>query len=375
MKFSDVTGNDNIKSELTALSDSNRLPHTMMLTGPSGIGKLNMALAFAQYIHCENPSNGDSCGKCDACRQHSSVNFPDLHFVYPVVKKNSKSISSDYAREWREFITSSPFASLRDWGDAIDAGNTAPTIYVDESEEIIRIASLSSYSADYKIFIIWLPEKMQPATANKLLKILEEPFENTLFLLVSDEPALVLPTILSRAQRFEMKRLDEDYIAQWLVSKYFVNADLAQEAAHLSQGSPSKALQIANNDSETSAHRSLFQEMMRMAYSCNGLKLKKISEDIAAMGRQKAQRFFDYSLRQIRENFIANLSQPQLNLFSSEEEAFSRKFAPFIHARNVQMLADLFSKASSDIARNANAKIVCFDMMLSLMKLLRMSRQ
>ena len=375
MRFQEVLGNTDVKESLVAMADAGRLPHTMMLTGPKGIGKFRMARAFAQYVHCESPEGGDSCGRCSACRQHASLNFPDMHYVFPVVKKQPRMISADYMGEWRELIENTPYPSLPLWGEAIDAGNTAPTIYVREADEMIRIASLSNYSAEKKIFLIWLPEKMQPATANKLLKLLEEPFENTLFIMVSEEPGAVLPTIISRTQRIEMKRLSDEEIVEWLEATEHVDEKGAAEIAHLAQGSPARALEILGSDEETASHRALFQLMMRMAYACNGAELKKIADEIAGMGRQKSIRYLSYSLAQIRENFITNFHLPELVLQSAEETAFSSRFAPFIHEGNINGLAEEFTRASNDIARNANAKIVCFDLMLKLMVLLRAPRQ
>lgn len=374
MRFSDVVGNDIIKHSLRDLADNETLPHALMISGPNGIGKLRMARAFAQYIHCQNRSDGDSCGICPSCRQHQTLNFPDLHFIYPVIKKASRSISSDYYDEWKDFIANNPFTPLKLWGEAIDTGNTIPSIYVNEADDLIRTASLSSYSADLKIYIIWLPEKMQTATANKILKLIEEPHHDTIFIMVSDDPSSILPTILSRTRRYEMKRLPEEEIAQWLNHDFNSPLPLAREAARLAEGAPAKALEIALSNDETNGHKALFQQMMRMAYSCNGPEMKAIADNIAGMGRQKTQRFFDYCQRQIRENFITNFNTPSLNLQSEDEMTFSQRFAPFIHFGNVQGIMDIFSNAANDIARNANAKIVCFDLILKLMNLLRMPR-
>lgn len=371
MKFSDILGHSEIKSALVAMAERDRLPHALMLAGPRGVGKLNLARAFAQYLHCMSPRNGDSCGECPACRQHSALNFPDMHYVYPIVKRGGKNISNDYAEEWRNFIINNEYPSIKSWAEAIEAGNTSPIIYVNESEEIIRVANLSNYSADKKVFIIWLPEKMHTATANKLLKILEEPFENTLFLMVSEEPSGMLPTILSRAQRLDVRRLGDDVIADYLMKKRTVSEETARETASLANGSPGFALEILESSTESDRFREMFRRMMRMAYSCNGSELKKISDEIAGLGRQTSIRFMEYSLGQIRENFITNLGIPELNSQTSDERAFSTKFAPFIHERNIEALEKEFSRASNDISRNANAKIVCFDLMLKLMMLLR----
>lgn len=371
MLFSDVTGHTDAKAMLRNYVDSGRIPHAIMLSGVAGLGKLRLAMAFSQYLHCTNRQNGDSCGVCPSCLQHKAFNFPDMIYVYPVVKK---ALSRDYAEEWKNYLAENPFNPFREWGPAIEAGNTSPIIYVTEADEIVRLTSLSTYSADKRVILLWLPEKLQPAAANKLLKVLEEPFENTVFLLVSNEPQQVLPTILSRTQRIELKRIDEEEVTGWLEKRFGTDPFLACEAARLSEGIPGKAMEIVLHDAEKSEFTALFQKMMRIAYSRVGADLKVVSEEIAAMGRQKTTRYFDYCQGQLRENLIYNLHRAELNLMSADEETFSAKFAPFIHLGNVTPMSEELSRASADIMRNANAKVVCFDLMLKLSMLIRTPR-
>lgn len=371
MLFSEITGHEDVKAMLRNYVDSGRIPHALMLSGVAGLGKLRLAMAFSQYLHCADRRNGDACGVCPSCLQHQAFNFPDMIYVYPVVKK---MLSRDYADEWKEYLSDNPFNPFREWGPAIEAGNTSPVIYVTEADEIVRLTSLSTYSADKRVILMWLPEKLQPAAANKLLKVLEEPFENTVFLLVSNDPQQILPTILSRTQRIDVNRVDEETITAWLEKSYGADPFQACEAARLSEGIPGKAFEIITHDAETSEFMSLFQRMMRTAYSRAGADLKGVSEEIAAMGRQKTARYFDYCQGQLRENLVYNLHKPELNLMSADEEAFSSRFAPFIHLDNVRQMSDEMSRASSDIMRNANAKVVCFDMMLKLCGLIRIPR-
>lgn len=356
------------------MADTNRIPHALLLSGPSGIGKMMTARAFSQYINCENRKDGDSCGICPACLQHASSQFPDLHYVFPIRKVDKRDTSADWLEEWHKMLDTEPLMDPRAWNEILEAGNSQPIYYVTQADEIRRDASLSTYSAKYKVFILWLPERMNNETANKLLKLLEEPYPDTIFILVSNDESQILPTVFSRTRRVSFKRLRDDEIAGYLVRTRGLTPERAAEEARLAEGSLAKAESAARLDGETMEFRELFREIMRAAYSRNAMKMKDISEKIAAMGREKSRRMLDYCSIQVRENFIYNLREPQLLRLTSDEMAFSAKFSPFIHANNVEQLGAELQRASDEIARNANAKIVCFDLMLLLMQYIRMPR-
>lgn len=368
MRFADIEGHEAEKRLLVQLADTGKLPHAILLGGVAGIGKLSLARAFAQYIHCENRVGGDSCGKCASCRQHEAFSCADMHFIYPVVKnaKTKRQVSTDYIEEWKQLLKEYDFPSIEAWLELMDAGNSQPAIYVAESNEIIRKASLSPLSSDKKIFLMWLPEKLTEEAANKLLKMIEEPFGDTVFILVSDEPQLILPTIFSRVQRINLSPLSRERIKIWLERKGYAT-EIAEEASRLSHGRPAKALIIASEDAENKQFALIFQSLMRYAYSYNITELKKLSEDLSVLGREKIRRLLSYASAQVRENFIYNLSNPDLLSLRAQEAVFSAKFAPFIHANNVEELAKEFSAASSDISGNANIKITLFDMSLKIM--------
>ena len=260
------------------------------------------------------------------------------------------------------------------WNDILNAGNSQPAILVAESEDIISKASLSAFQENFKIFLIWLPEKMRPEAANKLLKIIEEPFEDTLFILVSNDDSRLLPTIFSRTQRFNLRPLDDDDIASYLMTQRGVEANLAREAARIAEGSVAKAEELILHPEELLEFSSLFMEIMRMAYVLKAASLRTLSEQCAAMGREKLLRFLSYCSRMVRENFIYNLQIPPLSLLTTQEESFSRKFAPFIHEGNVEGLSAEISRASADISRNANGKIVMFDLFLLISQWVRMPK-
>ena len=375
MRFTDIIGNSETIKVLRSMVDTDRIPHALLLAGPAGIGKMNMARAMVSYINCEHPVDGDSCGHCPSCRRMELGNNPDIHYVYPVIKKNSQkpALSSDFAEQWAEMLRDFPYMPPTKWLELIQADNFQPMIYVDEADLIGTQASLSAYADRFKIFIVWLPEKMNPSTANKLLKIIEEPLEDTLFICVSNDASGILPTIYSRLRRVEMHRPTEPEIEEALIRRG-VSPDYALEAARLADGSLHRAMEIISNEGENREFTEFFRQTMRAGYGRKAGILKNLSETFAGMGREKGMRLIDYFSRMVRENYIANLRTPQLNLMNGEETDFAEKFAPFIHAANVEGLLTELDSARRDISRNANAKIVWFDTLLRLMILVRKKR-
>lgn len=373
MKFSDIPAHNFAKQKLRTFVDRNKIPHAILLEGPSGIGKYALARAFAQYIHCQNRQNGDSCGMCPSCLQHGSFNHIDTHFVFPVVKKSSpkKSFSDDYIDAWKDFLSKNPYMDFQKWLVALDNVNAQPVIYVDESEELIRKLNFTSHQAKYKVVLFWLPERMNQECANKLLKLIEEPYGDTLFVFVSNNSREILPTIYSRTQRIELKRLSDDVIAQYLVDNYAVEGQDALALAHIADGNIIEADKIVSLSKENQKFLELFIQLMRLSYQRKVKELKSWSVDVAGLGREQIMRFLTYTQRLIRENFIYNLSVSELNYLNREEAQFSRNFAKFITESNVIKLIDVFNKALTDISGNANAKIVLYDMSIKVILLLK----
>lgn len=372
MRFADIAGHNNVKEHLRTLVDSDRVPHALLLSGPEGTGKLALARALAQYMHCVSPVNGDSCGRCPSCVQHASLNNADMHFVYPIVKSKQKHqlVSTDMADAWRNFLSCGNYASWQRWLDIIDAGNSRPGIYVEESAEILRKLNISNFSARYKVMVVWLPEKLQGEAANKLLKIIEEPFDDTKFIFVSNDPASILPTILSRLQRVAVTRLSDDEIAAILVDTRGVDPQAAVQLAYTSDGNACTALDAVETAGEFDEFMELFQDIMRKAYMRDVKALRDNGDTVAAMGREKSLRFLAYCARMVRENFIYNLGRQDLVRLTGAEARFSSRFAPFINAANADDMMRLFDEAAADISRNANAKIVMFDTLLHLIVLI-----
>ncbi|MCM1331540.1 MAG: AAA family ATPase [Bacteroides sp.] len=373
MKFSDIPAHETAKERIRAMVDNDRIPHALLLEGPTGIGKFALARATAQYIHCENRRNGDSCGECPSCLQHASFNHIDTHFVFPIVKKKSGSPSfcDDFIEEWRNFMTDNPYMDFQQWMTYLDSPNTQPVIYVDESDALIHKLSFTTHNSKYKIALLWLPERLHVSAANKLLKQIEEPFSDTLFIMVSNNAKEILPTIYSRVQRIELKRLSDDVIAQQLIASYSLDHDDAMAMAHLAEGNMIRAKNSLNQSSENHHFLQLFMAMMRLAYQRHVKELKEWAVDISALGRETELRFLEYCMRLIRENFIMNLHVNDLNYMTKEEAAFSSNFSRFINERNVLKITDELNKAAIDIAGNGNAKIVLFDMAVRMIILLK----
>lgn len=369
MKFADITGHKSTIDSLRELVDSDHIPHAILIGGQEGIGKMRVARAFVNYLYCMDRHDGDSCGKCPACLQNNHHNNPDLHYVFPRIGGKSKN-TENFLPEWYEFLDRHSFMPKEEWAKAIDAGNTVPVIYRNDASEISRTAVLSSFAYRYKTYIIWLPERMQPECANALLKLLEEPYPETIFILVSDEPSRLLPTIFSRTQRFNMKPLTEEETAGILISEGVASPE-AQEIAGLSEGNIIKAHDMAGEGGEIKEFSNLFMQMMRLAYSRNAAALRMMSDAIAAMGREKTARYLTYCTRMIRESFIFNLRTPLLNAMTRGESEFSVRFSPFINHKNVERLIFETQKSHDDILRNANGRLVMFDFMLKVMMQLR----
>lgn len=371
MLFRDIIGQQHIKELLINSAKKGKVAHAQLFCGPSGTGKFPLALAYAQYLNCIDPQDDDACGICSSCIKYNHLAHPDLHFVFPVIKKEKKELSDDYISEWREFVINRPYFDLSQWLSFIEAENAQGLIYARESEEIIRKLSLKIYEAKYRVMIIWLPEKMHEACSNKLLKILEEPYDNTLFLLVSDAPDQIIGTIQSRCQRINIPNISKENIIGALESDYNILPEDASAIAHIANGSYTKAIEIISLDEDHKLFFALFVQMMRSSYARSIKEIKKIATDIAAVGREKQKFFLVYCQRMIREYFINNLKHPEIVYLNKEELAFGIRFSPFINERNIIDFMEEFSLAERHIEQNVNAKMVFFDLCLKITMLLK----
>ena len=384
MQFKDIIGQQAVKERLIQSVRGGRVPHAQLLTGPVGVGKLQLAIAYAQYLNCPNCTAEDSCGVCPTCLQYHNLQHPDLHFAFPIVKDDKKDVCNDFFEPFRNLLLERDYFDLDDWYKAMGVETKQGMIYEKESSEILRKLSLKAFGNGYKVMIIWQPEKMNITCANKLLKLLEEPPEKTVFLLVSEHPEQLLPTILSRVQQVRVPRLSDEEIGQALQERLHIVSVAAADYAHIASGSYLAAQKLAEANEETTQEFNDFVALMRDAYTVGVLRdpqkkfeslsrLRKWSQDMAdaKVGREKQKRFLQYAQRQVRENFIYNLQHPEMNYQTTPEREFSTRFAPFIHTGNVERIMNELGKAERQIEQNGNAKIIFFDLCLQMIVLIK----
>lgn len=370
MRFSDIPGHEEAKNLLRQMADTKRIPHALLLEGPAGIGKHALARAFLQYAACPNKSDGDSCGQCASCRQFEAMQHIDTIYSFPYVKRKNASaasptIANDYLPEFIEFVHEQPYMDASLWLRKLGMPNTPPTIFVEEANELIRRLSFASHSLPYNAVIIWQVDKLNESASNKLLKLIEEPPGNSVIVMTSDSSLNILPTIYSRTQRIKLKRLPDDAVAQWLAENKGIDVSTAAQLAPLAQGSLSEAARIADSKEDTKVFLEYFISLMRLAYKRDIAALKTWSQQVASEKRDTIVAFLEYMASMIRENFIANMKRPELNLMTVDEKNFSTNFARFIHERNIEALFNETSKAIADIRANVNAKIVLFDLAIT----------
>lgn len=368
MTFDDVIGQAEAKQRLLQLADEGRLPHAMMFCGPKGSGKMALAMAFACHLL-------DTRQSPNAKAMLAKMEHPDLHFTYPTIKLPSmgsdhKPVSDDFAREWHSLIMNGPYFTMDQWMQRMGAENQQAIITAGESDALIRKLSLKSSQGGYKVSIVWLPERMNTECANKLLKLIEEPPVQTLFMLVCEEPDKLLETIRSRVQRIDIKKIDDDSMRHALTVRRGLSEDMAQRIARMANGNWLKAVDELETGNENELFLDLFQSLMRLAYQRKIKEMKRWSETMAGYGREKQKRFLEYLLRMARENFAYNFGKAELCYMSQREEDFARNFARFINEGNILQINELTNRAIRDIAQNANGKIVFFDLALQMIVLL-----
>lgn len=372
MYFKDIIGQETVKQRLRLEVREGRVPHAQLFAGPEGTGALPLAIAYARFLLCTRRGEEDACGTCPSCVKLNKLAHPDLHFVFPVVKRKGggDTVSDDYIREWRELAISTPYFGMNHWLDAMGAENQQAQIFVKESDELVRKLSLKSSEGGYKVVIIWLPEKMKVECANKLLKLLEEPPAQTVFLLVSEEPDRILPTILSRTQRINVPRLEDAEIAEALKVRFGLQDTDAAETARLAEGSYLQALEIIHLSEDTQLFFGLFVSLMRLAYQRKVKEMREWSDTVAVMGRERQKDFLTYCQRMVRESFVSNFHRKEMNYMNREEENFTIRFAPFINERNVMGITDELAEAQTHIEQNVNPRMVFFDFALKMIVLL-----
>lgn len=365
MKFADIIGHDDLKRRLAAQIDAGRVSHAQLFSGLAGYGTLPLALAYVQYLFCPNRHDGDSCGECPSCRQVEALAHPDLHLVYPVNKQGKKAgeaVTSDmFIDRWRELWSEKRgIFSADDWYAKLDLGKTMKgLITAKESEEIIKKLSFKSYSSEYKAMIIWLPEAMNQEAANKILKILEEPWEKTLFILVSERPEQLLATITSRTQEVAVARIDVESLKRVACNEGKAS-DEALTMARLAGGSILELRELLNGVADDVRAQSfeLFTRLMRLSYNDKHLELFEWADDIAALTREGQRQFFLHAVRLLRESYMIHAGLASISYLWGEELKFCRNFAPFIGNQNIEILVEEIERAMLQIQQNGSPRIV-----------------
>ena len=366
MRFADITGQDELKAHLVRSIDSGRISHAQLFTGAAGAGTLPMAIAYVQYLNCTNRHDGDSCGECPSCRKIAALAHPDLHFVFPVNKQGKKSgevvRSDDFMDDWRDIVASTEgYFSPQEWFDRLDLGKTLKgMISAKETDEIIRKLSFKSFEAEYKTMIIWLPETMNEEAANKILKILEEPWDKTLFILVTERADRLLQTILSRTQEVAVPRLKPEVLEQVVRSAGESDDAKVRNVARLANGDLCELRRLMAGATDDVRHESfeMFCSLMRFSYNDRHLELITWAEDLAQLTREQQLSFLRHSARLLRESYIMHAGAAGATYLWGEEAAFCNKFAPFIGSRNIEPLIGEIETAMAQIGQNGNPKIV-----------------
>jgi len=368
MYFRDIIGLHDVKQHLIDSVQRGSIPHARIFYGPEGVGKLPLAIAYARYLNCDDRGATDACGSCPSCHKFDKLAHPDLHFVFPVVKSK---VSDEYLPQWRDYLSQTAYFNINGWLNFINAQNAQGVIYSKESDEIIRKLNLKVYEAPYKIMIVWLPEKMHDSCANKLLKMVEEPPEHTIFLLVSEDRENVLQTIWSRCQPIHIRAIETEEMVAAIGRRFGLERESAVSYAHIANGSFTKAIELIEASEQTQYFFGLFKNMMRASVSRNIKAIKEIATEMAGIGREMQKSFILYALRMFREYFISNLNGPEMVYLNGEEWQFGDRFAPFINEKNIEEFNNEFSLAHRQIEQNGNAKIIFLDLCLKVTVLLR----
>ncbi len=384
MLFSEVLGQNHIKKHLTTSVDTGRIAHAQLFVGAEGTGTLPMALAYAQYILCQN-TDGENTGGLEACNiKFKNYSHPDLHFAFPVTtsdKVKSKPVSKFYLEEWRQLLNQQPYGNLFDWYKLLGVDNKQGIIGVEEAMDIVKSLTLKSFEGGYKVMIIWMAEKMNIPSANKLLKLIEEPPEKTIFLLITEDEEQIINTIKSRCQVLHFPPLAEEAIVEGLIKNYHIEEAVAVKIAHQSNGNYNKACDLIYNDSEDIQFEKWFVLWVRSAFKARGNKaaihdLISWSEEIAKTGRETQKKFLNFCLNYFRQALLMNYNANDLVYLEPKSENFKlEKFAPFVHDNNIMEIAEELQDAIYHIERNGNSKIILTDLSIKLTRLLHKKSQ
>jgi len=373
MQFKNVIAHEAEKKHLIHTVQENRISHAQMFLGPEGSGTIPLAVAYAQYILCQNKQDTDSCGECASCIKVQKHNHPDLHFSFPIHLSKEKHIdTSDNVLEyWREILDENPYFGIDDWNVKLGNENKQGIIGTKESQNIVSKISLKSFEGGYKILIMWLPELMNGPASNKLLKFIEEPPNKTVFILVAEDQEQIITTIRSRTQIVKLPRLKEKEVAAFLESEKGISAADSNIIAHLAEGNVGRAIHLLAAQTETNFNLDNFVNWMRLCYQRNIAKTIDWVDVIAASGRENQKSFLKFCLNMFRQCIIGHYAGSELVVLTDDQNAFLSKFSPFINHKNIAGLSEAFNDAYYHIERNANAKILFLDLSIKTFSLLQ----
>ncbi|MCD7963683.1 MAG: DNA polymerase III subunit delta' [Rikenellaceae bacterium] len=384
MQFKDILGHQKLKEKLIRTVTSGRISHALLFSGDEGSGALPLAIAYSAYINCESPTETDSCGICRSCKLMADLSHPDVHYVYPVNKSKSarnvggtaadKPISDNFLHVWREIMDSSVpkgYFGEQDWYKYIEIDNKQGAIGRNEAADIIKKLSFKSFVSPYKVIILWLPERMNDQSANALLKILEEPWEKTLFIFVSESPKSILKTILSRTQEVHVPAVEPETITEFLLNNSSIDSEDAEVFGRISAGNVIRAVSLANSgDDVEDTDFELFAQLMRYSFNDRHLELLEWAETVSSMGREAQKNLIAESLKLLREAYILSIGIDRISYLYGKRLDFCRKFAPYVNSGNIDQLSKEFGNAIKNIMQNGNPKIVFTHFVLSVSKLI-----
>ncbi|MGX5688604.1 DNA polymerase III subunit [Arcticibacter tournemirensis] len=368
MQFRDIIGQHDIKRQLIQTVQENRISHARLFLGPEGAGCLPLALAYAQYISCENRTATDSCGECASCRKYSRLIHPDLHFSYPFFARHKDDTALSFIEEWRDAFLSNPYLGLDEWRNQLDAENKQANINIAECHQIIKKLSLKPFESEYKVLIMWLPEYLDKA-GNTLLKIIEEPPQKTLFLLVAQSQDQILNTILSRTQLIKVPRLKDQDVNEFLVAKFHIQEEQAARITYLSEGNVQTAINLSKEESNNNF--GLFTDWLRMCFTNRGIQVIEFAETASRMGRENQKNFLRYGTKLLREVMMLLSGAEDLVHLPQNEKAFAENFKRSADLAKTEALVSELEKAHYHIERNANPKILFLDVSLQFIKILK----
>lgn len=360
MLFKQIIGQAFIKQKLIAMAQAGRISHTQLFVGPEGSGNLALALAYAQYVNCLHATDTDSCGTCSSCVKFEKLVHPDLHFTVPTISPYKQS--KELAEDWREAFQKNPYINDFDWLQTIDTNaNKQGNITSDECRDIVGRLGLTSYEAKYKVQIIWQAEYLR-TEGNILLKLLEEPPQGTLIILVANNTEKVLPTILSRAQTVKIPKLQDQEIEDALLAHHACMPQKASDIARLADGDYNLALSLLAVEHD--GYFETYSQWMRFCFGGKVDELQKWVENISGSGREYVKNFLGYTSQMMRAAFIYKYGDPKLLRVNEQERQFLVKFSSFLFEHNLSAIVESLDEAVVATERNANLKILFLNLSL-----------